>query len=143
MSISRTADTITIEGHGPGKMILTGLSDGRVSDGANTFTREQALEFALALVALATDTTVHRPMGSPSYLIECGDVSQILSLSGVDATTASESAAWVVLDLLRLLGKPAVYAMAGEPQESLARQFSYLSDDQAKEISNYFASLAS
>ena len=56
---------------------------------------------------------------------------------------ADTSAAWAVFDLLRLLGKPAVHAMAGESQESLAREFPYLTDDQAKAISNYFASLAS
>ena len=142
MSISRTADTITVEGHGPGKMVLTGLPNGRVSDGATTFTREQALEFALALTTLATGITVHRPQGSPNYFIECGDASQRLSMAELADTNSSMSAVWVVFDLLRLLDKPALYAMAGESQESLAREFPYLTDDQAKAISNYFAALA-
>ena len=147
MSISRTADTITVTGRTesglPTTMEFTALSNGRVTFAGAILDRAAALETALALVATATGTTVHRPLGSPNYSIECGDESQRMVPADFTVDHADTSAAWAVFDLLRLLGKPAVHAMAGESQESLAREFPYLTDDQAKAISNYFASLAS
>jgi hypothetical protein len=146
MSISRTADTITVTGRTesglPTTMEFTALSDGRVTFAGAIIDRAAALETALALVATATDITVHRPNGSPNYLVECGDEVQKLLPADWEIDPYDKTAAWVVFDLLRLLGKPAAYAMAGESQESLAREFPYLTDDQAKAISNYFASLA-
>ena len=140
MSISRTADTITVTADGRASLILTGLSDGRISDGVNTFTREQAIESALALVTLATGTLVRRNPGEKNYRVINGESLMFIEPASFGLND-EESAAWAVHDLTLLAGVEAARALAGEPQESLARQFPFLTDEQAKAISNHFASL--
>lgn len=147
MSISRTADTITVTGRTetglPTTMEFTALSDGRVTFAGAIIDRAAALETALALVATATGTLVRRERGQKNYKVIAGDTEHFLNPETFsDEHRFDEYAAWAVHDLLCLTGQQATYALAGESQESLAREFPYLTDDQAKAISNYFAALA-
>lgn len=141
MSISRTADTIAVSNEsGQATATATRLTNGRVAFGTRTLSAAEALETALALVTAATGTVVQRSVTAgavaPSYDIFCGQSIVNLNPAGV-SDHPGYYGAWAVGDILSLLGAEAFRGMAGEKDEKLARQFPFLTDDQAREILSY------
>lgn len=139
MSITRTADTITVSVDGQATASVSRLTNGRVAYGLRTLSAAEALETALALVTAATGTVVQRSVtgkAAAAYDIHCQQSVVTLNPAGV-ADYPGYYGAWAVGDILSLLGAEAFRGMAGEKDEKLARQFPFLTDDQAREILSY------
>lgn len=140
MSIARVADTITLRLKGDTvTQQITRMSADKVCMGETVYTAADALEIALALVTAATGTVVQRSVtASADYEIRCGNAVANRTLHETDRDMLK---AWIVSDLATVIGKQAFTGLAGESEDSIAHRFPFLTDVQAKEVSEYIASL--
>jgi len=142
MSITRLVDTFTLRSEdGTVYDNVTRIGGNKVALGAQIYTDREALELALALVSAATGTVVRKAIGKGKvYNMTCGGSSVTVNCDDPELHEGYYSA-WAVADLMTILGNEAFHGMTGETRESLTRKFSFLSDDQAREITEHFASL--
>lgn len=145
MSIARLRDTFTLR-KADGKVYerVTRMTANKVAMGDRTYTAAEALEIALALVTAATGTIVRRTVTGKLASYDIKSPQSTVTLNPAEALhNEGYYGAWAVGDILQLLGNSAFQGLACESNELLTHQFSFLTDEEAQEISEYIAKLMS